>query len=358
MSTADLDAAAPASSTPRLPTEPTRRSPRRRLVGLVSLIAALVVIGVLSLAWGAREIDPATVVRAVLGRERPEEAYDAIVVLDERLPRTILGLLIGAALGASGAVMQAVTRNPLVDGGILGTELGAAVAVVVAILVLGVTGAGAYFWFALVGAAVTTAAVYALSRLVTATSETVSLVLTGAAASALLAAMINVLTVRDPAIYAHYRYWSVGQLVGRAETIASLWPFLLIGMVAALVLGGLLNALALGEDIATSLGVRTGSAQLCAMGIAVLLCAGATAATGPIGFVGLVGAHMARLVVGADYRWVLPYSMLCGALLLLTADVLGRLTPGGGEIQVGVMTAVVGTPFFVALARSRRVVRA
>src|SRR5699024_2746254 len=175
---------------------------------------------------------------------------------------------------------------------------------------------------------------------------------------ALLAALVNVLTVRDPAIYAHYRYWSVGQLVGRAETINSLWPFLLVGVLAALTLGALLNTLTIGEETATSLGVRTGAAQMFAMGVAVLLCAAATAATGPVGFVGLVGAHTARLVVGADYRWVLPYSMVCGALLLLAADVLGRLTPGGGEIQVGVMTAVVGAPFFVALARRRGVVRA
>jgi iron complex transport system permease protein len=337
---------------------PGRTSSARRTLGLIALVAALAGVVVASLALGERDIAPATVLRALVGAAHPGEAYEAIVVVDERLPRTFLGLVVGAALGASGVIMQAVTRNPLVDGGILGTELGAAVAVVVAVLVFEVSGVGTYFWFALAGAALTTAAVYWLSRLITASSPAVGLVLTGAAASALLGALISVLTIRDTAVYAHYRYWSVGQLVGRSDTIDSLWPFIVLGIAAALCLGGLLNVLVLGDAVASALGVRTQRARLGAMAVAVLLCAAATAATGPIAFVGLVGAHLARLLVGADHRWVIPFSLLSGALLVLAADVLGRLTPGGGEVQVGIMTAVVGTPFFIALARRRRVVQA
>jgi len=331
---------------------------RRRLVGLGAALVLLVAVAVASLAVGARDIAPGTVVRALLDPSLADRSYDAAVVLDERLPRTLLALMVGACLGAAGVIMQAVTRNPLVDGGILGTELGAAVAVVAAILFLGVSGASNYFWFALAGAAVTTALVVMLSRLATDTSETVSLVISGAAASALLAALITIMTVRDTSVFAHYRYWSIGQLSGRAGTIDELWPFAVTGIVLALFLGSTLNILGLGDDVATALGVRVPLAQLMVMTVAVLLCAAATSATGPIGFVGLVGAHVARLLVGADNRWTIPYAMLCGVVLLLAADVLGRLAPGDGEIQVSIMTAVVGTPFFVALARRRRLVAA
>ena len=330
----------------------------RRLAGLLALLALAAVGVVASLALGARDIPPSVVIDALLHPSRGDTSFDVAVVIDERLPRTVLAVLVGAALGAAGAIMQAVTRNPLVDGGILGTELGAAVAVVSAILFLGVSGAVTYFWFALIGAAVATAVVLAMARLATDTSETVSLVISGAAVSALLGALITVMTIRDSGVFSAFRYWSIGQLVGRSSVLADLWMFVVVGLVLALFLGGMLNVLSLGDDIAAALGVGVGRAQLVAMIVAVLLCAAATAATGPIAFVGLVGAHVARLLVGADQRWTIPYAMLAGAVILLVADVLGRLAPGQGEIQVGVMTAIVGTPFFVALARRRKVVAA
>lgn len=332
-----------------------RTAPTRRVVGLLALLVLAVVAVIASLAIGARDIAPGTVVDALLHPSTADTSYDAAVVIDERLPRTLLAILVGAALAAAGTIMQAVTRNPLVDGSILGTDLGAAVAVVSAILFLGVSGAAGYFWFGLAGAIVTTSLVLLLARLSTGTSEIVSLVISGAAASALLFALITVVTIRDPGVYHHYRYWSVGQLVGRGDVLPDLWMFVAVGLVAALLLGGTLNVLGLGEDVAAALGVGVGRARLLALGVAVLLCAAATSATGPIGFVGLVGAHVARLLVGADYRWTLPYAMLTGAVILCAADVLGRLAPGSGEIQVGVMTAVVGTPFFIALARRRQV---
>lgn len=341
----------------RLVTE-LRAPSARRLVGLVLLLVLAFVGVIASLAVGARAIAPGTVLDALLDPSSADLSFDAAVVIDERLPRTILAVLVGAALGSAGAIMQAVTRNPLVDGGILGVEHGAAVAVVIAILFLGVSGAAQYFWMALIGAAATTIAVLLLAQLATGMSETVSLVISGAAASALLMALITVMTIRDPGVYHHYRYWSVGQLVGRGSVLGDLWIFVAVGLVAALFLGGLLNVLGLGDDVAAALGVSVGRSQVIAMGVAILLCAAATAATGPIGFIGIVGAHLARMLVGADYRWTLPYAMLIGAVLLLSADVLGRLAPGSGEIQVGVMTAIVGTPFFVALARRRQVAAA
>jgi len=332
------------------------RDRRPVLVG-VGLLAGLTVAVVASLALGARDVPVAHVVGALTG-QLPADQYDSVVVLSERLPRTLLGLLVGACLGASGVVMQAVTRNPLVDGGILGIELGAACAVVCAMLFWHVSGVTTTFWFALAGAAVTAGVVWVLARATTRTSPAIGLVICGAAVSALLAAAINLVIVRDEAVNAHYRFWAIGQLDGRGHVLGELWPFVAVGLLAALLLGGRLNALALGEATAAGLGVDVRRSTLAASGVAVLLCAAATAAVGPVAFVGLVGAHGARLLVGADLRRVVPTGMAFGALLLLVSDVAGRLAPGHGEVSVGVMTALVGTPVFVVLARSRRLVEA
>lgn len=334
-----------------------RTTTGRRVLGMTLLIGCLLLAFVASIALGARPIPPLTVIDALLGR-LPADNYDAAVVFSERLPRALLAPIVGAALGVAGVIMQAVTHNPLVDGGILGTELGAACAVVIAITAFGVVGANGYFWFALAGAVVVTAATYCISRLTAAVSTAVSLVIAGAAISALLGALINLILIRDTAAFTRYRFWSVGQVAGRAETMESLWPIAAVGLVAALCCGGVLNALAMGDTMAAGLGVRVRRAQLATMGIAVLLCAVATATCGPIGFVGLVAAHLARLIVGADQRWLLPYGMVCGAVLLVVADVAGRLVPGYGEVPVGIMTAVIGTPIFVVLVKTRQLAEA
>lgn len=335
-------------------------SARRRVIGLVLLAVLLAAVCLLSLALGARDIGPDTVVRAVAaafsGAE--PEGYDAVVVVSERMPRTAVGLLVGLCLGASGAIMQAITRNPLVDGGILGVELGAACAVVAGIVYLGLSSTVATFWFALAGALVTAAVVYAISRLTRSSSAAVSLVIAGAATAAMLGTVINLMIIRDESAFSRYRFWSIGQVAGRGDTIGELWPFAVAGLGLALMCGPTLNALSLGESVAAGLGVKVRRAQLCTAFVAVLLCAAAVAAAGPIGFIGLVGAHLARLVVGADQRLLLPFAMFFGATVLVAADVLGRLGPGKGEVAVGIMTAVVGTPFFVALARTRKLVEA
>lgn len=335
-------------------------STRRRLLGLLAMVAALAVVCLLSLGLGARTIDPQVVVQALVGHLAGDlpQGYDETVVITERLPRTVLGIIVGLCLGASGAIMQAITRNPLVDGGILGVELGAACAVVAGIVFLDLTSTVLTFWFALVGALLTAALVYGISRLARSASAAVSLVIAGAATAAMLAAVINLMIIRDESAFTRYRFWSIGQLAGRDSTIPELWPFALVGLVLALLCGPTLNALTLGESVAAGLGVRVRRAQLLTALVAVLLCAAAVAAAGPIGFIGLVGAHLARLLVGADQRLLVPYAMVLGATVLLTADVLGRLAPGHGEIAVGIMTAIVGTPFFVALARRRTLVEA
>lgn len=329
---------------------------RRRLLGLLALIALGVVGVVLGLALGARDIAPWTVVESLLGI-RAGTDYDALVILTERMPRTLLALLVGACLGCSGVIMQALTRNPLADPGVLGIELGAAFAVVIGILFAGISGATSYFWWALAGSAVTAIIVLMIARLASfAASATISLVIAGAAMSAILGSLITLLIIRDTAVYAHYNYWSIGQLTGRGGVIHEIWPFAVVGLLLALVLGRVLNALALGDEVAAGLGVPVVRWQLFGAGVAVLLCAAATAAVGPVAFVGLLGAHTARLLVGADHRWLLPYGTLCGAVLLLFADVACRLIPGSGELQVAIATAVIGAPVFVMLARSRRVI--
>ena len=350
---------APKGSAADPPVAPASTKPGagRLVAGSLLLLALVLALVAASLAFGARDIPLGTVMRTLLGQGAPD-AYSTAVIFDERLPRTVLGLLVGLSLGGAGVIMQAITRNALADPGILGVEQGAALAVVVGIMFAGLSGADQYFWFALGGAAGAAALVYGISRRVTSASTEVGLVIAGAASAAFLTALVTLMIVRDEVTFLHYRYWSIGQLTGRASVIEEVWPFVVIALAAAIPLGRTLNALALDDDVAAGLGVRVGRAQLVAAAVGVLLCAAATAAVGPVGFVGLVGAHLARLLVGADHRWLLPYGMCCGAALLLAADVAGRLAPGNGEVEVGVMTAAVGTPFFVYLARRRRLVRA
>ncbi|MBB5850510.1 FecCD family ABC transporter permease [Amycolatopsis umgeniensis] len=332
----------------------TPRMSRRRVLALGAAVAAVALVVLTSLALGSRGIAPDTVLRALFSSGG---GYDAAVVLTDRLPRTVLGLLIGAALGAAGAVMQGLTRNPLADPGILGVQHGAACGVVFGLLFLGVTDLTGYFWLALAGSAVATLLVYGVANRANATDAGLSLVLAGAALSALFASVLTLVLVRDQTLYAHYRFWTVGQLTGRADVLAELSLLAAPGLVAALFAGRYLDILTLGDDAARGLGVHPGRARWAIAAIGVYLCAVATAGTGPIAFVGLIGAHLARLLAGPGYRWLVPLSMACGAVVLLGADTVGRLAPGNGEIEAGITAAVVGAPFFLVLAKTRRAVR-
>ncbi|MFC8897951.1 FecCD family ABC transporter permease [Streptomyces cinereoruber] len=330
------------------------RASRGTAVAVFAVVAVLAAL-VAGIGLGARDISPLEVVRILL--HPGEQAFDTHVLWTERIPRTFLGLAVGAALGASGLVMQALTANPLADPGILGVEQGASMFVVFGILFLGVTDAGGYFWLALLGSSVAATLVYLIGTRTDAGSSAVGLVLAGVAMAAVMSSLITLLVVRDKEAFAHLRFWSVGQLTGRAEVLSQVMPFALTGLLLALPLGRTLNILGLGDETARALGVRVERARLTAAAVAVLLCAAATAAVGPVAFVGLVAAHCARLLVGPDHRWSLPISMAVGAVLLTGADTAGRLVLDHGEVQVGLMTAIVGTPFFVWLARRRDLVR-
>lgn len=322
-------------------------------VGLVILVVALLTTSIASLFLGGRGIGAGVVVEALVHHDPANTAHD--VVITSRLPRMLVGLLVGVALGLAGAVLQGVVRNPLGDPGLLGVNAGAALAVVSAIGFLGVTSAYGYVWFAFAGAAVVAGLVYAVASLGRDGATPVKLALAGAAVSAALTSVTTAVLLVDAATFDRFRFWTVGALTGRhLDLIAQLAPFLLLGSVLALALGRSLNVLSLGDDIARAVGQRVGLARAVAAAVAVVLCGAATALAGPIWFVGLLAPHAARLVTGPDYRWILPYSAVIAPLLLLASDIVGRLVARPGEIQVGIVLAFVGAPLFIVLVRRRR----
>jgi len=320
-----------------------------RLGGLIGACALLALCAAASLAIGSRSIPLGDVVRAFT-------AYDgsdaAAIVRDLRVPRTELGLLVGAALGAAGALMQGATRNALAEPGILGVNAGAAFAVVLAISVLGVGSVAAYALFALVGAGTCAVLVLALGG-----TRAVSLALAGSVTAALLASLTSAVLVFDARTLDEFRFWMVGSIAGRdARVTLSVLPVIGAGLMVALACGRSLNALALGDDVARSLGAHVGRARVAATIGFVLLAGGAVAAAGPVAFVGLAVPHVARALVGHDYRWIVPYSALLGAALLLAGDVLGRVVARPEDLSVGIVTALLGAPFFVWLVRRRKLV--
>ncbi|GAA2546362.1 iron chelate uptake ABC transporter family permease subunit [Winogradskya consettensis] len=321
--------------------------------GLVVLAAALAGAALLSLAVGSQHVPFGTVLEALV---HPDDSVrDSLIVTEVRIPRTLIGLLAGLALGLAGAIIQAVTRNPLADPGILGVNAGAGLFVVVGISVFGVTSLTGYVWFGFAGAALASVVVYTIGSMGRGGATPVKLAIAGTALTAALLSFTTAVLVTDVQTYDQFRFWQVGSLAGRGMDIAKQGtPFLIVGVVIALASARLLNALALGDDVATSLGQNIGVARLVAAAAVVILCGTATAMAGPLVFVGLVVPHVARIITGPDHRWLLPYSMLLAPLLLLLADVLGRVIAQPGEVQVGVLTAIIGAPIFVALARRRR----
>jgi ABC-type Fe3+-siderophore transport system permease subunit len=271
------------------------------------------------------------------------------------VPRTALGLLVGLALGIAGALMQGHTRNPLGDPGLLGVTAGASLAVVVAIAWFGVGTPAGYVWFAFGGALAGTVLVYAIGSAGRGGATPVTLALAGAALSALLYALVRAVLVSDEQTLDSFRFWVVGSLAGRGAEVAwQVLPFIAIGLVLAVANAPALNLLGLGEDVARGLGQRVWPARAVGLTAITLLCGAATAACGPIAFVGLVVPHAVRAFTGPDHRWLIPCSGLLGAALLLTADVIGRIVARPGELQVGIVLALVGAPFFIALVRRRR----
>jgi iron complex transport system permease protein len=322
-------------------------------LGLGAAVVVLVVVALASLGVGSRPIPLGTVVEALTDWDPADR--DHLIVRDLRGPRTLIGLLVGAALGLSGVLLQGLTRNPLADPGILGISAGAALAAAAAVLFLGLGSVYGYVWFAFGGAALGGALVYAIGSRGRDRSSPINLALAGAAVTAIMTSLTTLILLLDLATLDVLRFWLVGSLSGRSLDVAGqVWPFIVAGSATALLLGRLLNALSLGDDVARSLGIRLAGARSLVGISAIVLAGAATAAAGPIVFVGLTIPHLVRAITGPDYRWILPYSAVLAPVLLLGSDIVGRIVARPAELQVGIVTALIGGPFFVALVRRRK----
>jgi len=320
-----------------------------RAVGLLVSLGILLLVALASIAIGAKELSLEQVWHGLF---QDSGTYGDVVV-GERVSRTLLGLLAGAALGLSGAVLQALTRNPLADPGLLGINAGASAAVVTAITFFGVTSLNGYVWFAFLGAAVVGALVWFLGGSRGATP--VRLALAGTAISAALYGYLQAVMITDDVALSRMRFWTVGSLASATDdTITQVLPFIAAGTVLALLLARPLNAVAMGDDTARALGANLNRTRALSMAAATVLCGAATAACGPIVFVGLMVPHVVRSFTGSDLRWILPYATVLSPVLLLGADVIGRIVARPAELQVGIVTAVIGGPVFIFLVRRRR----
>lgn len=338
----------PAAAAP--PTETRSRSTRA-----LGLLAVLVLLGgavVASFAVGARSIPPLEVLQILLGHDTGQ---NATVVLQLRVPRTLIGLVVGAALGVAGALIQAVTRNPLADPGILGVNSGAAFALAVGTGLGLAAGPLATLSLAFAGAFAASLVVYAIGSLGRGGASPVRLILAGVALGAVLAGVTRAIVLTDRQRFAAMTAWESGSLLDR--DLGLLWwalPFVAVGLVIALALGSSLNAVALGDDLAAALGANVMRTRVLAVTAVMLLAGSATALAGPIAFVGLMVPHMVRWIVGPDQRWIIAHSALAAPVLLLFADVVGRVLVPPGELPAGIVTALIGAPVLIVLVRRRK----
>jgi iron complex transport system permease protein len=326
--------------------------PARRRILFVAALGALLVLCVLSLAIGTRTIPPGQVIATLFGHGAPD--VDA-VIWGGRFPRTLLAIVVGVSLGLAGAIMQAITRNPLGDPGLLGISAGAAFGIVVAVATTGMAGLYGYIWFAFAGALVASAVVYLLGSVGRGGATPVKLALAGVAITALLTSLTSGISLIDPEALNRYRFWAAGSLAGQnLGVVLRVLPFVLAGVALALASASSLNGMALGDDVAKALGHRVGLVRLQGAVAVTLLTGAAVAVVGPVVFVGLVVPHVARAITGPDHRWLLPFSMVLAPVLMLAADIVGRVIARPGETEVGIIVAFIGAPFFIALVRRRR----
>ncbi|QZY30957.1 iron ABC transporter permease [Nocardioides coralli] len=331
---------------------PQRRPAPVRLAWVALTIAVLVLAGLASVAFGVRAVSWSEIVAGIGGGE----ATIAEAAVQKRVPRTVLAMVVGAALGLAGAVMQGVTRNPLADPGILGVTTGASLAVVTGIAFFGLSSPDGFIWVAVGGAAVAAVLVYAVGSPGRGGATPLKLALAGAACSAAFASLISAILLPRIDVMNAFRFWQIGGVGGAStEKTLQVLPFLVVGALISIGSARGLNSLALGDDLAAGLGQRVATTRLLAAAGAILLCGAATAVAGPIAFVGLAVPHVCRLLVGVDHRWLLPFSTLVGALLLTSADVIGRLVARPAEVDVGIITALVGAPVFIWIVRRQKV---
>ncbi len=328
---------------------PETRS-RQRKLWLTIVMTLLFATSCLSIFIGTHYIDPSVTLEALFSFDPTNS--DHLLVVHLRIPRTLLAVVVGAALGVSGVIMQGLTRNPLADPGILGVNAGATVAVVSAIALFGITEMATVMWFGLLGAAVAGAGVFVLAG-VNKGINPVKVVLAGTALSVVLLAFTHMITINShETVFEQYRHWSVGSFQGRGyDVLIPATLLVAIGLVASFSLSKALDTVSLGEDIGHVLGVNPVRIWCFASGAIVILAGSSTAAAGPISFIGLTAPHIARIVAGPDHKWLMPFSLLIASTLAVAADVLGRIVGYPNEISVGIMIALIGGPFFVFLVK-------
>ncbi|MEW1796417.1 FecCD family ABC transporter permease [Streptomyces niveus] len=325
---------------------------RRRVMGVGALVVILVIAGAVSLAVGARALSPTDVWHGLFGPPDPDQRLTEIrlIVRTVRIPRTVLAVVAGVALGVGGALIQGYTRNPIADTGLLGVNAGASFAVVTVIAVFGFTNPFQYVWFAFVGAGAAGVVVFGLASIGRGAGNPLTLALAGQGVTVFLGAMTTAVSLSDQKSLNALRFWNSGSVAGVGFDV--IWPvtaFIAVGLVLALVMLPALNLLNLGDDVARGLGVNIALSRTIGIVAITLLAGAATAACGPIAFLGLMVAHIARYLTGPDYRWLVPYAGLLGAVVLLVSDILGRLVVRPGELDSGVVVALIGAPFFAGL---------
>lgn len=328
-------------------------APRGRArLGLAVLALLLVAAVVLSLAVGSNPLSVATIADVLSGGGTSGARY---VIVELRIPRTVSGLVVGAALGVSGALIQAFTRNPLADPGILGVNAGAAFAVAVGVAFFGLRDISQFVWLAFLGALVVTAAVYVIGSAGRGAADPIRLTLAGVALGAVFSGMTTGMTLSNPDAFDQMRSWNAGSLLGRGfDVLLPVLPLLVIALLTALALASGLNSLALGDDVAQAQGANVAGIRIGVIATVTVLAGTATAIAGPIAFVGLMVPHVARWVFGPDQRRILAASVVLAPVILLLSDVLGRVVIAPAEIPVGIMSALVGAPVLIALARRRK----
>ncbi|MGB4780402.1 FecCD family ABC transporter permease [Microbacterium sp.] len=323
------------------------------MLGLIIATVVLVVLLLLSIAVGSKNI-PLEVVLESLRHNTGEG--DNYVIWSLRIPRTAAGLAVGISLGVAGALIQALTRNPLADPGILGVNAGAAFFVTISIAVFGVTSINGYVWWAFAGALLVTVAVYLIGSAGRGGAGPVQLTLAGVALAAVLGGIVTAMVLVDPLTFDRMRHWGAGSIVNRGwDILLPVAPFLIVGVVLAALGTSALNSIALGDDLARSLGVNIVRTRVLVIIAVTLLAGGATAIAGPIGFVGLMVPHVARWFVGPDQRWIFAYTLVLAPALMLTADLVGRTIIAPGEFPVGIVMAFVGAPVLIYLVRRKKV---
>lgn len=326
-------------------------APRPLLIGAFPLcIAALILAVMASIAFGAADIHVTTVLDSIFAFDATNTNH--LIIQTLRLPRAITAMLVGAALGVAGAIMQGLTRNPLADPGLLGIESGAALAVVGGVFLFQINSLPVYAVFAFIGGTLTALTVYALGSMGRGSATPFKLTIAGAALSSLLSSLTTAILMFNQRSLEEVRFWLAGSVAGREMSLVlEAVPFLLGGLLLAFVMGRQITTLSMGEDIARGLGQNVGWIKLLAAGAVVVLAGSAVALAGPIGFIGLIIPHIVRMFAGVDYRWVLPYSAFLGATFLVVSDLVGRILVNPLEMPVGIITAAIGGPVFIYLVR-------